>query len=226
VLPQVPGLNYTAICRPAMETGGDYYDFLKVANQSLGIAVGDVSGKGVSAALLMANLQGRLQSFAPIRLRRLDRLIADINESMCRATESARYATFFYGLYEERRRTLTYVNAGHHAPMLFRANGRANPLRLSTGGMVIGLFPDNTYQQDTIDLNPGDILVLFTDGLVEASNSKDEFGEQRIASIVQQCAHLDATSIQNEVLNQMSRFTGGAKPRDDMTLIVAKFLAT
>ncbi len=226
VLPQVPGLNYTAICRPAMETGGDYYDFLNIARRSIGIAVGDVSGKGVSAALLMANLQGRLQSFAPIRQRRLDRLIADINESMCRATESAHYATFFYGLYEDQRRTLTYVNAGHHAPMLFRSNGPANPIRLSTGGMVIGLFPDNTYQQATIDLNPGDVLVLFTDGLVEASNSQDEFGEHRIASIVRRFAHLEASQIQDEVLAHMARFTGGAKPRDDMTLIVAKVLAT
>ncbi len=222
VLPKIAGLDYTAICRPAMETGGDYYDFLSISPDSIGIAVADVSGKGVSAALLMANLQGRLQSFAPIRARRIDRLMADINESMCRATESARYATFFYGLYEARRRTLTYVNAGHHAPILLRQEALSEPLRLRTGGMVIGLFPEITYQQETIDLNPGDILVLFTDGLVEASNSQEEFGEHRIASIVQRLGHLGAVQIQNEVLSQMAQFTHGTKPRDDMTLIVAK----
>lgn len=220
-LPPLEGLDYTAICRPAMETGGDYYDFLSISPTSIGIAVADVSGKGVSAALLMANLQGRLQSFAPIRGRRLDRLVADINESMCRATESARYATFFYALYEERRGTLTYVNAGHHAPMLFR-KGSSEPVRLRTGGMVVGLFPDTVYQQETVDLNSEDVLVLFTDGLVEASNNQDEFGEPRISETVAKLTHLSALQIQNEVLARMAQFVAGTKPRDDMTLIVAK----
>ncbi len=222
-LPAMRRLEYTAVCRTAMDTGGDYYDFLPLADGRLGIALGDVSGKGVSAALLMSNLQGRLQSFAPLRTSALDQLMADINQSMCRATESARYATFFYGLYDEPRGTLTYVNAGHHAPMLFRSGSPDGPLRLQTGGMVIGLFPDAAYRQESLPLRTGDLLVIFTDGLVEAANREgEEFGEDRIAEVAARHRDGSATEIQESILAAAEDFRNGAALGDDLTLLVAK----
>ncbi len=223
VLPRLEGLDYSAICRTAMETGGDYYDFLPITPQILGIALGDISGKGVSAALLMANLQGRLQSFAPLRVNALDQLMADINDSMCRATESSRYATFFYGVFDNSRNTLTYVNAGHHAPMLFRAGALNGPQRLETGGMVIGLFPESSYRQETLRLNSGDLLVIFTDGLVEANNANgEEFGEDRIAALADQARRGTAAEIRDSILKGVEEFSNGQRLADDLTLVVAK----
>ncbi len=119
-LPQLKTLDYTGSCQPASGVGGDYYDFLLLAADQLGIALGDISGKGVSAALLMASLQALLRSHAPACGNRVDKLISEINRLMHASTGSSKYATFFYGLYDDRQRTLTYVNAGHNAPMLFR----------------------------------------------------------------------------------------------------------
>ncbi len=223
VFPRLEGLDYSAICRTAMETGGDYYDFLPITPQILGIALGDISGKGVSAALLMANLQGRLQSFAPLRVNALDQLMADINDSMCRATESSRYATFFYAVFDNSRNTLTYVNAGHHAPMLFRSGAANGPQRLDTGGMVIGLFPDSSYRQETLRLNAGDLLVIFTDGLVEANNAEgEEFGENRIAALAAQARLGSAAEIRDSILKGVEEFSNGQRLADDLTLVVAK----
>lgn len=224
-LPVVDRLDYAAVCRPAQGAGGDYYDFLSIRPSGLGIAVGDVSGKGVSAALLMANLQGRLQSFAPLRERALDHLFVDLNDSMCLATESSRYATFFYGVFDPLRCSLTYVNAGHHPPLLFRSVAQREPDRLTIGGMVLGLFPNSEYEQDTVLLAGGEVLIAFTDGLVEALNLQgQDFGEDRLIESASRRLSLPASGICEGILEDLATFCDGNPPRDDLTLVVARVL--
>jgi len=188
-LPPMRTLEYTGVCRAARGVGGDYYDFLPLGNDRLGIALGDVAGKGISAALLMASLQALLRSGAPLRGEMLNELIGDINRLMCSSTPGNKYATFFYGLYEDNKRKLTYVNAGHLPPMLFRQSERQfqppAPDRLGSGGMVVGMFEEAVYRKDVVEMRPGDLLLLYSDGISEAMNEADEeFGEDRLAHLV------------------------------------------
>ncbi|MEW6365434.1 MAG: SpoIIE family protein phosphatase [Acidobacteriota bacterium] len=236
-MPPMNTLDYTGICRAARGVGGDYYDFIPLGHDRLGLALGDISGKGISASLLMATLQALLRSHAPLRGDSVDTLIAIVNRLMYGSTDGSKYATFFYGLYDDVRRTLTYVNAGHNPPMLFRAVGRAGGdaqhelqpatgfqfIRLGTGGMVVGLFPDAGYQQETVQLLPGDVLVVFTDGIAEAMDAAgDEFGEERLAGLIAMHAQGSPVEIRDRILGEVERFAGEAPQYDDQTLVVAK----
>lgn len=227
VVPRMNGLDLAAICRQVLGIGGDYYDFLSLGSGKLSIALGDVAGKGVAAALLMAGLHARLQSLAPIRGENVHELLAEVNRHMCSCRGGTKYATLFYGLYDEARRTLTYTNAGHNAPILFRAASSCDPRlqRLSAGGTVLGIFPQTDYPRETIQMASGDVLVLFTDGITEAANGRDEeFGEERLEGAVERNWRLTATEMRDRILAEVADFTGGADPRDDMTLVVAKVL--
>jgi phosphoserine phosphatase RsbU/P len=250
-LPHLKTLDYSGSCRPASGVGGDYYDFLLLAADQLGIALGDISGKGVSAALLMASLQALLRSQAPAYGNRVDELISEINRLMHASTGSSKYATFFYGLYDDTQRTLTYVNAGHNAPMLFRPTeiaasrldalgalgysdgaphapalqqtGACEVTRMETGGLAVGLFGKSVYQQETVQLRPGDLLLLFTDGVSEAMNADEaEFGEARLTELVAAHRQLPAVALRELILAEIARFAAGAPQYDDLTLIVAK----
>ena len=223
-LPPMSGLDYWGVCRPASAVGGDYYDFIPLGSRKLGLALGDVSGKGIYAGLLMASLQGRLQTQAPVYDTRLDGLVADLNNWMHSATETSKYATFFYGLYADSVRRLTYVNAGHNPPILIRDRSEGKVVRLEGGGTVIGLFPDAAYRQETMELEPADVLLIFSDGLTEAvrDGSGEEFGESRLRQAALEHAGTPARELCQSILSEVERFSGRSTQQDDLTLIVAK----
>ncbi|MBI4475417.1 MAG: serine/threonine-protein phosphatase [Acidobacteria bacterium] len=166
-LTPVPGLDYAGACRAALGVGGDYYDFLVLEDGKLGLAIGDVSGKGIPAALLMASLRASLRGQTIQGTSDLAALMSNVNKLVYESSSSNRYATFFYAQYDALSRKLTYVNAGHNPPLLFRSR---EVTRLEMGGPVVGLLPSFAYSAETIALQPGDILVAFTDGISEAMN--------------------------------------------------------
>lgn len=226
--PPLATLRYTGACRPAREVGGDYFDFLPLGPAThLGIAAGDITGKGISAALLMANLQATLRSHAPLRNSAVAELVGDINRLLCGSIAPNRFATFFYGVYDDARRELTYVNAGHNPPFVVRpaAEGPGRIVRLTKGGLVIGVFADQVYEQETVVMAPGDLLVVYTDGVTEATNSRGDFyGQERIEALCAANATLSETALRDLILDDLSRFSGEVPQEDDATLIVARVL--
>ena len=180
--PEASGLDYWGECRPAAGVGGDYFDFLSLPNGGLGLAVGDVSGKGIAAALLMASLQASLRSQTIEERGDAARVVRNINRLIFEATPSNRFATLFYAEYDPQTRRLVYVNAGHNAPMLLRCvEGGLTVTRLDEGGTAVGFFRGSAYRQAVVPLQPGDVLVAFTDGLSEAMNAaEEEWGEERL----------------------------------------------
>lgn len=225
-LPPIAGLDYFATCRPALRVGGDYYDFLPLREGKLGIAIGDVSGKGIGAALMMASLQASLRGQLLHGNGELTCLMASINRLMYEASEMDRYATFFYAEYDPRQCCLTYVNAGHNAPMLCRKReGNWAVQRLETGGTVVGLLPDISFQQATVGLETGDLLVAFTDGISEAMNpTGEQFGEQRLMKAIEFSEALTAAEIVKQLLSAIDTFAAGAPQHDDMTLLVMRLV--
>ena len=234
LLPQCPPpartLEYAGMCRPARGVGGDYYDFLALGEGTLGLAMADVSGKGMFAGLLMASLQARIQSIAPRHGRALDELVCEVNRLLHSSTDINRYATFFYGVYEDESRELTYVNAGHNPPVILRPAAGSpegatsyTTSRLEPNGTVIGLLPEATYRQSIFQFRPGDLFCVFTDGVAEALNAdREEFGDARIESVMARCAALPAEELCRELVAELDRFMGGTTQRDDVTLIVGK----
>ncbi len=219
-LPQVPGLECAGTCRPALGVGGDYYDFLDLPEGKLGIAIGDVSGKGIPAALLMASLQASLRSQAIDGPSDLARLMTNLNRLLFDATLSSRYATVFYGQYDPATRDFVYVNAGHNPPMLFRG---AEVIRLEEGGPVVGLFRAATYGQGCIRLEPRDTLVLFTDGISEAMDAEEEeWGEEALIEAVRGSPGLPVGAMIERLIAEADRFVRGAPQNDDMTLLAIR----
>lgn len=218
--PAVPGLDYAGKCRPASSVGGDYYDFVPMSDGRLGIAIGDISGKGVPAALLMASLQASLRGLAIANPPALSTLMENLNRLIYDASPDNKYATFFYGVYDPKTRDFQYVNGGHNPPMIFRGD---QVLRLEDGGPVVGLFGPAQYCQASIQLRSGDILVLFTDGVSEAMNKEDEeFDEPRLIEAVRAAKNLPASEIIDRVMEACDDFAAGAPQHDDMTLVVAR----
>jgi sigma-B regulation protein RsbU (phosphoserine phosphatase) len=223
-LPHVNGLDFAGYCRPALGVGGDYYDFIHLASGSLGIAVGDVSGKGIAAALMMASLQASLRGQTIKPCETLAEMIHHINGLVYEASASNRYATFFYAQYDPVNRKLRYVNAGHNPPLLRRRKGDGCEfLRLEEGGTVIGLFPDYPYKEAEIEMHPGDILVAYTDGISEAMNhAEEEFEEGRLIEAIRTCPDRSAANISSYILEHVDAFTAGASQHDDMTIVVVR----
>ena len=220
--PNMSGLDCAGRCRPALGVGGDYYDWLELPGGGLGIAIGDVSGKGVPAALLMASLQASLRSQAIAAPKDLAALMSNLNQLIFDATPSNRYATFFYAQYEPATRRLEYVNAGHNPPMLFRGN---EVIRLDQGGPVVGLFRPAQYVQAGIQLRSGDVLVLYTDGVSEAMNpAEEEWEEEQLAESVKQCGKVSAAEMLDKTMRNADAFAAGAPQHDDMTLMVIKLV--
>lgn len=237
------GIDCAALCRQAIGIGGDYYDFLRLPGNRIGIAIADVSGKGVSAALLMAGLHARLQSLAPRCEQRVAELLRELNRATIVPEARGKFATLFYGHFDAADRVLTYGNAGHCPPIVFH-RGMRNPQRtgsrgereldvgeagravcLETGGTVLGIFPETEYQEGRLELAGGDVLVAFSDGVTEAcGEGGEEFGEERVARLVALHYHLPAAELRDRILAEIARFTGGADPHDDMTLVVLKLL--
>ena len=214
-IPQVPGFDISVAWSPAREISGDYLDLIRLGERRLGIAVGDVVGKGLPAALLMSNLQAAVRTLAP-DVQSPHRLAARVNRLVSANTSSQKFITLFYGVLDAYR--LTYTNAGHNAPMLVRAGGEMR--RLDCGGVVLGVFPDWSYQQAQVDLASGDRLLLFSDGISEAENRRGvQFGEDRLFDLLARHRGLDATRLRKKIMAEVAEFTGGAL-QDDATLVV------
>lgn len=205
---------------PSREIGGDYYDFIVLNEHEIGIAIGDIAGKGIPAALLMSNLQAALRISAN-RTRNTREVIAQVNLHIAQTTSAERFATFFYGVFHTENLTLEYTNAGHNYPILWRSG--AKPMLLQEGGMVIGVMRNAQYDTDRIRLQPGDFLVMYTDGITEALNShEEEFGEHRLIQAAERAARQSAQGILDYILESVIDFTHGYLQSDDLTLVVLK----
>ncbi len=223
-LPQVAGLDYSGKCRPALGVGGDYYDFLALPGGRLGIALGDVSGKGIAAALMMASLEASLRAEAMRGTDDLGALVQNVNRLVYDATAENRYATFFYAQYDPSERRLSYVNAGHNPPLLFRKHESGWRIeRLEAGGTVVGLLPQFPYRQAAVTLEAADLLVIYTDGVTEAMNPTDEeWGEERMLEAVKRCDGLCAAETIEQLMRAADDFAAGAQQHDDMTLVILR----
>ena len=221
-LPQVATLEYAGHCRPARGVGGDYYDFLPFAGGGLSLAIGDVSGKGIPAALLMASLQASVRSQSQSAPEKIADLVANVNRLVCDASPENRYATFFYAQFDAAKRRLIYANGGHNPPMLLRGS---LVMRLDTGGPPVGLFRLACYDQAEVQLEVGDLLLLFTDGISEAENkAQEEWGEEALIDAARDARSLPPHEIITRILEAADSFARGAPQHDDMTLIVARVL--
>jgi len=219
-LPRIEGLDCAGGCRPALGVGGDYYDFLPLPGGRLGVVIGDVSGKGIAAALLMASLQASVRGQSLRGESDLAGLIRSVNSLIYESSTSSRYATLFYAQLDPVTRKLDYVNAGHNPPLVVRGT---EAIRLDVGGTVVGLLPHFPYQQGEVMLEPGDVLVGFTDGISEAMNAADEeWGEERLLQAIQACRQLPAKEMIPELLARADEFVNGAPQHDDMTMVIVK----
>lgn len=239
-LPQIPGVDCAGHCRPAQGVGGDYYDFIELDSRRIGIALGDVSGKGISAALLMASLRASLRGItlagSPHGSLHLSTLIQYINQLLHDSSTPSRYATFFFGEYDPHTRLLRYVNAGHNPPVVVRPRPNAAPgapaaegcdiLRLTVGGPVVGLLDNPQYETGTLMMRDGDVLAAFTDGISEAMNAQDEeWGEERMIAALYECYTQPANKILEHIFHCADAFTQNAPQHDDMTLVVLRLVA-
>jgi sigma-B regulation protein RsbU (phosphoserine phosphatase) len=236
IYPLVKGVDFAGFSRTAQEVGGDYYDFIALDNGRLGIAIGDVSGKGISAALLMASIRAALHGLTFSGTLSLARLIEGLNRIIYDSSTSNRFVTFFFGQYDPSTRTLDYVNAGHNAPVLLRPmapgqdsfcspEGPCMVQRLETGGPVVGIFSEVQYEQGRLQLQPYDVLIAYTDGISEAMTTDyEEWGEERLIAAARMSTHRSAQDIVSAVIESADRFTAGAAQNDDLSLVVLKVL--
>jgi phosphoserine phosphatase RsbU/P len=219
--PADSGLEFSAVCVPAAGISGDYYDILQLSDGRLAFAVADVSGKGLPAAILMSNLHAGLHILVEAGHSPAE-LCAQLNRHLCQFTEAYRFATFFYAEWNSSARRLTYVNAGHPEPLLVGANGSR---RLATGSLPIGLFPNSEFHVATIVLAPGDLVVVYSDGITEAGVLEAEpFGERRLEAVVKAHRHQPLGEIEREVLTAVESWSG-KEPGDDMTLMLVRATA-
>ncbi|MFN0106457.1 MAG: SpoIIE family protein phosphatase [Bryobacteraceae bacterium] len=222
-LPPIPGLDYFGYCRPARGVGGDSYDFLELESGIFVVSIGDVSGKGIPAALLMASLQSALRGQAMSMPPDLGVMIGKLNRLIFDSSPSNRYATLFYSQYDPASRMLTYVNGGHNPPMVLRGS---RILRLEDGGPVVGLFRPARFTQGTFQVERGDVLVGFTDGVSEAMNAADEeWGEDSLGAFLQANGADTARDMIPKIMAAADAFAAGAPQHDDMTLVVVRFLS-
>jgi putative ABC transport system permease protein len=220
-VPQSATATFAAFTLPARTIGGDYYDFLDMGGTRLGVAVADVSGKGISAALVMAGVQASLRVVAAQRNLSLCQLAAQMNRVLHQSTAANHYATFFFAQIEAGGTRIRYVNAGHNPPILVRsANGVTNLIELRVGGTVLGLFPDAEFQEAELDVRPGDLLVLFTDGVTEALNAAgEEFGEERLRDLLRAAVGASASEVSERLAAVMRDWLANAEQHDDLTFV-------
>jgi sigma-B regulation protein RsbU (phosphoserine phosphatase) len=222
-------VELAGFCQPARGVGGDYYDFIKFDNQQLGVAIADVAGKGIAAALLMSTVQATLRSLSSASSTTerangsLAEMVATLNRLLCNSTRGANYVTFFYAQFDPHTQNLDYVNAGHNPPLFFRAKPTHDFRSLSSGGMFVGMFEHCGYEQGAVQMQPGDVLIAFTDGLSEALDAQgEEFDESRIREALAACATLSVNEIRDEIVRRVQQWCVGAPQHDDLTFFVMK----
>ncbi len=212
----LPSIDYAGQCVPAREVSGDYYDFLDIGDSGLGFVLADVSGKGVAAALLMANLQACFRSQSQDALRQPASMLKAVNKLFCESTPPEHYATLFFGNYDDRSRRLRYVNCGHLPPILMRANGTVD--RLEPTATVLGVFANWSSEEGTVDLAPGDTLVLFSDGVTEAGvETEAEFGEDGLLRVIRENHSGKAEALVESIINAVA-----GEKEDDVTVVAIR----
>jgi sigma-B regulation protein RsbU (phosphoserine phosphatase) len=214
-LPVVPGLELAVHWQPASAVGGDAFDVSLIAADKLAISVADVSGKGVPAALLASSISASVRAIAPAVGPA--GVCARVNATITGQIPDGRFVTFVLGVVDPATRRLSYTNAGHNPPILVRGDGEV--VRLETGGPVLGVIPDAPYELGQLDLRAGDRLVFFTDGIVEATDGRDEFGDERLVSLVAAERRSSPRDIVRHIVDAVASFNGSAR-EDDMTLVV------
>ncbi len=227
-VPESALLDLTALYRPARMVSGDYFDYRRVSGSKVALAIGDVAGKGISAAILMATIQSafRVRMYEALKDRNVVTadLVTHLNRYLHANTPPEKFATFLLAIFDEQESTLTYTNAGHLQPILIR-QGKAQ--RLEVDGMVIGAFPFAQYGTSSLLMKPGDLLVCFTDGISEPENEYGEmYGEERLVDLICKNAHLTDTQLVNLIIESVERWTGKPELQDDMTLLVARCKGT
>jgi sigma-B regulation protein RsbU (phosphoserine phosphatase) len=216
-IPQLPGYEIASAWQSARVVGGDYFDVLPFDQETLGLCIADVAGKGMPAALLMSNLQAAVRGFASPTVPP-NELCARLNSLLRRNMASDRFITFFYAQLDGPGRTLRYVNAGHNAPVVMHQDGSHH--RLQEGGGVLGIFPNQSFALGTFRLEPGDRVVLFTDGVTEAGNIEgEEFGEERLVRLLNENRGASAKEIEKKILDAASEFSR-RNWQDDATLLI------
>jgi phosphoserine phosphatase RsbU/P len=220
--PTLNGLDIHGINVPTYSVGGDYYDFIPIVDGHLGIVVADVAGKGIPASLIMASFRAVLR--AEIRNNYAIRtILTKVNRLLYETLRDDQFVSAFYGVLDLARRRFTYSNAGHHPGIVFRPDGKRRYLK--SGGMVLGIFDAVSYNEQFIDLVPGDLLLLYTDGLVEADNRDGEmYGRNRLEKFVADNKSLDSRALCDALYADVSSFTDAARPSDDTTIVIAKIL--
>ena len=224
--PSLRGLQLAGVCQPARSVSGDYYDFLSISEGAVAFAIGDVAGKGISAALLMAAIQSNMRTqLTATKGNGRERistasLVSALNRQLYANTAPEKYATFYFALYDDADHVVTYTNAGHLPPLLVRRQGVE---RLDVTGTVVGAFPSAPYEEQKVVLEPGDILVAYTDGLVEPENVFGEmFGEERFQELVERHAQAESGEIIARAMEAVVQWTGSSELQDDMTMLVAR----
>jgi serine phosphatase RsbU (regulator of sigma subunit)/predicted enzyme related to lactoylglutathione lyase len=219
-LPELKTLEYAGICIQAREVGGDYYDFLNLGRERLGIVIGDTSGKGIGAALLMANLQANLRSQSAIALDQPQLFLRSVNQLFYQNTTDSAYATLFFAEYEDKARRLRYANCGHYSPLLLRSDNTLE--RLDSTCTVLGLFQEWDCLIEERRLFAGDILALYTDGVTDSFNEAgEEFGEHQLIEALRRHRELGPQLMLGAIVNEVRQFSP-QEQHDDITLIVAK----
>jgi sigma-B regulation protein RsbU (phosphoserine phosphatase) len=229
------GLEMHGVCRSARTVSGDYYDFLPVGPNAVGLAMGDISGKGISAALMMATVHAFVRAHTMVEhlpapagapaggepgCPSPGAILAVLNQQLYSSTPAHKYATMFLGFYDQQKRQLTYSNAGHLPPIVMRPNGTT--CLLDVGGTVVGLFGDMRYSEGRVTLNPGDMVVAYSDGITEPENDFGEFGEERLIRIVRENRDLGLPRISDAILAAVIDWIGGEEQPDDMTVVLAR----
>jgi len=219
-LPSLKTLELVGGCIQTEPVGGDYYDFLDLGPGRLGLVLADVAGKGIAAALLMASLQADLRSHCAAGLQDLAVVLQCVNRLLLDSTEPGFFVTLFFGIYEDQGRRLRYANCGHNAPMMLRRDGTLE--RLESTATVLGVFEGWNCPTGEVELAPGDLVVMFTDGITEAMNAKEEeFGEARLIETVRTYHHAPVSELLARITAAVENFSGG-RPQDDLTLVIAR----
>jgi serine phosphatase RsbU (regulator of sigma subunit)/predicted enzyme related to lactoylglutathione lyase len=224
IQPELKTVEYAGICLQARQVGGDYFDFLNLGPRRLGLIIGDVSGKGIAAALLMANLQASLRSQSALAFDQPEALLRSVNRLFYDNTEDNAYASLLFAEYDDATRRLRYANCGHLSGLLLRRGG--NLERLESTSTLLGLFNEWDCSMREQELSPGDVLALYTDGITEASNERgEEFGERCLIESLRQHRELSCQALLTAIVDGVRRFSS-QEQHDDITAIVARFRAT
>jgi sigma-B regulation protein RsbU (phosphoserine phosphatase) len=218
-------LELKGLCNPARMVSGDYYDFMPLSENALAFAIGDVAGKGISAALLMAAIQSIMRTQLSIGSERpfsTALLVSHLNRQLYANTAPEKYATFFFALYDQTSHALTYTNAGHLSPLLLRGDRFSS---LEPTGTVVGAFPSARYEECAVILEPGNLLVAYTDGIAEPENAYGEmFGEERLKDLMVKYSAADSSELIARTMEAVNQWTGSTELQDDMTMVVARRL--